>query len=290
MDRRNESILYIDPMVDYGFKKIFKESGNKELLMRPLNVIFDLNIIDIDIQESEHSGETEEDRRACFDLYCMTADKRKFIIEVQLASQPYFPERSLYYMTFPISESAPKDNGVLKKWNYNYPPVFFMGLLNFNMRHLVPELADSGQYIHLFSLRDEHTGELLTDRLRFAFLEVARFEKRKEDCVSFEDRFLFMMKNLPTFAKKPALWDDPYFEMLLCEAEYARMDRTQRRKYRNSLKMKYDYVNTVEYAEQRGREQQALETARRMLAKNREIGEIIEFTGLTEKQIKALAA
>lgn len=54
--------------------------------------------------------------------------------------------------------------------------------------------------------------------------------------------------------------------------------------------MKYDYVNTVEYAEQRGREQQALETARRMLAKNREIGEIIEFTGLTEKQIKALAA
>lgn len=29
------TIKYIDPMVDYGFKKFFKESGHKQLIIRP---------------------------------------------------------------------------------------------------------------------------------------------------------------------------------------------------------------------------------------------------------------
>ena len=28
---------YINPMIDWAFKKIFKDSGNKQLLIRPLN-------------------------------------------------------------------------------------------------------------------------------------------------------------------------------------------------------------------------------------------------------------
>ena len=31
------TIKYIDPMVDFGFKKIFKESGKKQLIIRPLH-------------------------------------------------------------------------------------------------------------------------------------------------------------------------------------------------------------------------------------------------------------
>ena len=55
---------YIDPMVDYGFKVIFKESGKKQLLIRPLNAVFGLDIIDIDITESEQLGLTAEERKA----------------------------------------------------------------------------------------------------------------------------------------------------------------------------------------------------------------------------------
>ena len=45
---------YIDPMVDYGFKVIFKESGKKQLLIRPINAVFGLDIVDIDITESRN--------------------------------------------------------------------------------------------------------------------------------------------------------------------------------------------------------------------------------------------
>ena len=39
-----------------------------------------------------------------------------------------------------------------------------------------------------------------------------------------------------------------------------------------------------------GSKQQAENTARRMLAKNRPLAEIVEFTGLSEEQVKKLAA
>ena len=39
-----------------------------------------------------------------------------------------------------------------------------------------------------------------------------------------------------------------------------------------------------------GSKQQAENTARRMLAKNRPLTEIVEFTGLSEEQVKKLAA
>lgn len=38
MKQRQDNILYIDPMVDFGFKRIFKDSGKKQLIIRPLNM------------------------------------------------------------------------------------------------------------------------------------------------------------------------------------------------------------------------------------------------------------
>ena len=284
MKNKNKFPLYIDPMVDLGFKKIFKDSGKKQLLIRPINAIFDLDLVDIDITESEHLGPTKEDRKAIFDLFCKSREGRQFIIEVQIAKQQYFLERALFYTTFPISKSAPRERRKKKKWDYNYPPVFFLGLLNFDIRHLDPHLAAPEQYIHIFSLRDEKTSELMTDRLRFAILEVGRFDKPKGACHSFEDRFLFMMKNLPTFVEKPELWDDPYFEELLKEAELANMTDRQQMAYMNSLMQKWDYQNTIDYARMEGRE----DVAREMVKDNVPVETIVKYTGLSEEQVRAL--
>lgn len=92
-------------------------------------------------------------------------------------------------------------------WNYNYPPVFFLGLLNFDIRHINPQQNDPEQFIHIFSLRNKQTGELMTDRLRFAFREVARFDRPMDACTTFE----VMMKNLPAFVETPELWADDIF-------------------------------------------------------------------------------
>ena len=240
---------YINPMVDFGFKKIFKESGKKDLLIRPLNAIFGLDITDLEIGESEQLGDTLEDRRATFDLFCTASDGKKFIVEVQLARQEYFLERALYYSTFPIMRAARKGN-----WDFDFPPVFFLGLLNFDFRTQHGQAAaDPERFIHYFDLRDDETGALMTDRLCFAFLEIGRFDKPMEECVRFEEKFLYMMKNMPKFAETPEMWDDPYFESMLAEAEFARMTEQEKEQYRIAMRRDWDYWNTIDCARQEGK-------------------------------------
>ena len=294
---------YIDPMVDYGFKVIFKESGKKQLIIRPLNEIFDLDIVDIEIVESEQLGLTEEERKASYDMHCKTLGGEEFIIEVQLARQDYFMERAIFYSALTVAHEAERG-----AWNYHLHPVFFLGFLNFDIRHLDPARADPSRFIHKFSLREDETHEQMSPALRFAFLEVARFDKQKDACLSFEDRFLYMMKNLPTFAEKPELWDDPYFLEMMNEAEFANMTTEQRIAYAQAMKNKWDYQNTINYARKEGREEgraegraegkaegilegkkeQSRETARQMLAEGLPVELVARCTKLTEEEIRTL--
>lgn len=283
---------YIDPMVDFGFKKIFKESGKKQLIIRPLNVVFGLDLVDVDITESELLGLTEEERRASYDLHCKTRAGDEFIIEVQLAEQKYFMERAVYYTSLTIAHQG--EHG---EWNFGVHPVFFLGLMNFDMRHLDPSLANEKQFTHKFMLREDSTNELMTESLRFAFMEVARFNKPKDECKTFEERFLYIMKNLPTFVEKPELWDDdPYFDEMVQEAEFASMTLDEKIQYAYAMKAKRDYKNTIDFAREQGEEagfaegleKGKVEVAKRMLADGLKPDLISKYTGLTEEHIAAL--
>jgi len=84
------------------------------------------------------------------------------------------------------------------------------------------------------------------------------------------------------------------------QAEFASMSFEEQEAYIASMKQKWDYDNSIEFAEQKGLEkgreeglekgleQKAVEIARKMLEKKKEMAEIVEFTGLTEEQIRAL--
>ena len=63
------------------------------------------------------------------------------------------------------------------------------------------------------------------------------------------------MKNLPTFAEKPELWDDHYFNDLMEEAAFANMTWEEQEKYIASMKQRWDFKNTLDFAEMTGREE-----------------------------------
>lgn len=96
------------------------------------------------------------------------------------------------------------------------------------------------------------------------------------------------MKNLPTFAEKPELWDDPYFNEFMEQAEFASMTFEEQERYIASMKQKWDYENSMDFAEQKGMEKAAEQIARRMLDMGMKHDVIAQATGLTEEQIKAL--
>lgn len=241
-----------------------------------------------------------DDRRVYFDLYCTASDGKQFIIEVQLAPQANFLERAIYYSSVPIVSSVKRGGRGKDVWHYNIASVFFLGLNNFDFRRLPGQApTERDDFVHCFDLRNTRTGAWMTNGPRFAFLEVARFDKPLEDCEGFIDKFLFLMKNIATFTEAPAqLRTDPYFGTVLMEAEYARMNKKQKAKYRKNMQRIWDYQNTIDFAREQGlregvaegRVGEKLSTARRMLAKGISVDAIVELTELTEDQIREIVA
>ena len=92
------------------------------------------------------------------------------------------------------------------------------------------------------------------------------------------------MKNLPTFVETPELWDDPYFNEFMEQAEFASMSFEEQEAYIASMKQKWDYDNSIEFAEQKG----VLKVAKKMLKKGMSVEDIASCTDLTEEQINAL--
>lgn len=100
---------YINPFTDYGFKKLFGEELNKDLLLDFLNELLKEEqgqLKDLTYLKSEHLGVTDLDRKAIFDLYCENERGEKFIVELQKTKQNFFKDRTVYYSTFPIREQA----------------------------------------------------------------------------------------------------------------------------------------------------------------------------------------
>ena len=78
---------YINLFTDFGFKKIFGEEPNKDLLMAFLNDLLYGNevITELTYLKNERLGKNERERKAIYDLYCTNQFGEKFIVEIQRA-------------------------------------------------------------------------------------------------------------------------------------------------------------------------------------------------------------
>lgn len=80
---------YVDMMSDAGFKAVFGDKGNKEVLADLLNLLLPENrkVEEITYATTEIQGLTPSTRGVRFDLRCRGADGTTFIVEMQRGSQ-----------------------------------------------------------------------------------------------------------------------------------------------------------------------------------------------------------
>lgn len=171
---------YVNPMIDVAFKYLFGTEKNKHLLKELLENVFKRKILDITYDNTEQIGDTLESRSAYFDVVCKATDGPDFIVECQVRTQTFFAERALFYTSRMIANQAPKGD-----WDYNFRPVYFLGLVNFELPESV---GKTDGYIQSYSLRNDDNNTPMTDKVRYVFMEVEPFEKAYEDCTTFEEK------------------------------------------------------------------------------------------------------
>ena len=283
---------YISLLTDFGFKRIFGTAPNKDLLINFLNSLFDGRkvIKSLKYSNSEHVGDIYTERKAIFDVYCESEDGEKFIVEMQNASQKFFKDRSVYYSTFPIREQAPKGD----TWNYKLNPVYTVALLNYDMKD---ETAfDMNEISHHVQLCDTATKRVFYDKLEFIYVEVAKFNKTENELVTPYDKWLYALKNLSSLNERPAALRDKIFDRLFQVAEIAKFTPVELKEYEDSLKTYRDLKNSLDTAEEKGREEgrvegekrKAIAIARNLKSMGMSISDVSKATGLQEEEIKAL--
>ena len=245
---------YIDPMVDWSFKRLFGSEVNKDILIEFLKVIFpEHEIDDITYIPAEQLGIMEDDRKAVFDVICRTKNGEEFIVEMQCATQKHFFERALYYTSFPIMKQGKKaqrdeETGIRNEWNYELDGVYFLGVLNFRYE-------DDDLIEHRYLLREATTGKIMTDKLKFVFVEVEKFNKSEDELATDFDKWLFILKNLSKLLERPAALRDRIFSRIFDVAEYASLDNIDKQNYVKAMTTARDTHNQIEYAKKTGLEE-----------------------------------
>ena len=274
---------YISLLTDFGFKRIFGTKPNKDLLINFLNSLFEgFQVIkDVKYLNSEHVGDVFAERKAIFDVYCENERGEKFIVEMQNAYQKYFKDRSLFYSTFPIREQAPKG----ADWNFKLERVYTVALLNFDLKE---EAFDQDDINHDVGLLDKKTHKVFNDKLSFKYVEIAKFDKTEDELVTLYDKWLYVLKNLSRLDERPAALKEKVFTKLFEEAEIAKFTPTELKEYEDSLKAYRDVKNSIDTALEKGREEKAIQIAKKMLASGMDIDTIINMTDLSKDEIEKL--
>ena len=319
---------FINPFSDWGFKKIFGQEINKDLLIKFLNDLLagEHHIEDLTFKDKEQIPELREMRGIIYDVYCTTDNGEHIIVEMQNRYQPYFTDRSIYYTSRNVVNQGVKGTSGEKKekWNYMLAPVYTVCLLNYGIDKLTPTKFRTD-----VTLMDMEDKTVFSNRIRLIYLMLPLFNKKEEnECENDFERWIYILKNMSTFERMPFQARNAVFKKLSEITDISSLSKTDREIYDESLKIMRDYYATIEGAAiqgrqegleegrkkglqqgmqqgmqqgiqqgmqqgmqqgiQQGMQQEKLETAKLMLEDNETIEKIMRYTGLSAEAINSL--
>jgi predicted transposase/invertase (TIGR01784 family) len=229
--------VYINLLTDFGFKRVF---GIKEVMLKFLNTVLDIEggIKDLRYGNPEKLGFSQYDRKAVYDLYCITGKDKHIIVEVQSAPQVYFKDRTLTYIARLINEQSVKG----KDWNYELPGLYSVNILDFTFEEALRTLGievkrtDKNKYVSKVQLIDCDTKELFYDKLTLVYIELPRFTKELQELKTFFEQWIFIIKHLHELNDLPEkLRKDKVFGKLFEIAKIARMTKDEVNNYLKDL-------------------------------------------------------
>lgn len=283
---------YINPLTDFGFKKIF---GNEDIMIAFLNDLLEPKspIKHVTFIDKDELGMTKYDRGVIYDLRCTCNDDSEVIVEMQNKGQLNFSDRILYYLSRSISSQAVKGDD---EWDFNLKPVYGVFFINFHLHGLEP------QTIRTIQMKVNETGEVFNENLKAFTLELPNYRKMQEsDCKTVMDYWLYILANMGRMTTPiPFQKERPIFKKMGDISELVNMTAQEMEMYDISLDayrtnlsaMKNERAEGVEEGivkgREKGREEMAIEMAHNMLQDGEPIDKIMRYTKLSLEQIEQL--
>ncbi|WP_295053404.1 Rpn family recombination-promoting nuclease/putative transposase [uncultured Fibrobacter sp.] len=302
IDKKNllkyqEIYNYAYILSDGIFKIVFAEEKDHTLLISLVNAMLDLHggeaIKEITLEMQEFPGAFIK-KDCIVDIIGTTNAGERVLVEVQQQGDEFYRDRVEYYMSRVI------ENQVHTSEKYELPRIYFLGLLDFT---LFPE--EPQKYIH--HVDEMCNGRKFFPKIQKIFVEIEKFFRLEEKGITTNDsseaaQWLRAIK--VTINEEPVpekIMQNETFRRLL---DSVKLINFAEELFNCEVKNVTDLMaeHEIGFAEGKkegheaglaeglaeGELKKACETAAKMLAKNKPIEEIMEFTELSESEILAI--
>ena len=308
-EKRQELAPFVNLRSDVGFKAVFADRNNKDILIGVLNQILppEARIEDIkEYSDREQRRDVPDGKKTVLDLVCVDRDDRTFVVEMQASEEDFFFERCVYYASglYHLELS----DGVRYK---GLRPVYVVSFLNYRLRHDDESLWDTDHFISHWRFTEKRTGMVADQTISVIFVEMTLFTKTLEECVTEFDRLFYIFKNSEGFQRIPEWIEEAGgISRRLAEAcEVAAFDKEKKLKYEIDKMNEWDIQAQKEYAVRKGleeglqkglregreegleqgREETRLSIARKLFEAGTPVDVIVNCTGVDDGTIASFA-
>ena len=298
---QNEEVVgrYVDLLTNSGFKAVFGDRANKDVVMSVINALLPSHrqVTDIEYAPTEYQGRLIKNKEFRYDFMCKGADGVAFIVEVQCYPEAYWFQRCVSYA------SRAYDRQNRKGEEYDVPPVYLIGLMGVEMKHSSMETWKN-RYVAEYVFMEKLSHELQDDTIIIIFAELARFNKQLEECDNDLERMLYVLKNVGKLNKKPEALRHEIFTRIFSACEIARFSEEKRIEYDQDMYDERRHMGEINTARRlgrdeglaegraegvaEGREEAKMEVAKKMLAAGMSVEQICELTGISAEVVRKL--
>jgi predicted transposase/invertase (TIGR01784 family) len=286
--------VFYSPRNDALFKLLFGDKDNVELLRSFLSSVLDLpddEFDDIEFLETIMKREFIDGKLAILDVRLKTKSKKTVHVEIQVASQGYMRNRSMYYTARLITDQIGKSGkySELKR-------VISIIITDF------PLLSESEDYHNYFVVYEPIKQFPYTDLLEIHTLEIQKLPADDDGTKSWEWMKFLDARNQEEMDLAAKL--DPVVGKAVAVVKMLTEEESTRLIIEAREKQLRDFASAMEENREEGREEGIevgikvgreegidigiSKVAIRMIALNKDIDEIVDLTGMTRDEVLQL--
>ena len=166
--------------------------------------------------------------------------------------------------------------------DWAFSPIYFIGIMNFSFH------KGSDEVLFRYNLKERTSGEPMTDRIEYLFLEIPNCTKALTPEATQLDKICYVFKHISEWDERPEGFEGEFFDLLFKSLEIANFAEDEKSEYLKDMTTERDLANQMKTAEDRGRAKVIEEVASSMKAKGYPIEAICDITGLSQEKVDSI--
>ena len=275
---------YVDILTNAGFKAVFGDVANKDAVMMIINEFLPENrkVEHIDYLPTNYQGPVLSlNKEHQYDFMCRDSSGALFIVEMQCYTEKGWFQRCVSYA------SRAYDRQSRRGKDYEIDPVYLIGLMGVPINHPDKDFWKD-RYVSEYTFREKTTGDLLAETIFIIFAELAGFDKDLDDCVTAQDRMLFVLKNLGKLKDRPKWLQDEIYECIFRACEISAFTEEKRIEYETEMNDEKRLNGMMRAKLEEGRAEGRADTILKMYSKGMTLKDISSLLDISESELKSI--